>query len=117
MWCKGAQGMRFRKEGKKRFDKAQGLRIVCLVQVTLLNMKTLRQAVAANRKANSIYSRIWRKLDRQARTDRCAGDIVCGWDWPTLRTVMPVEYAALVEQIRIAKESAAMIHALFQIPA
>lgn len=41
------------------------------------------------------YNRILARLDREARADRCAGDIVCGWDWPTLRIVKPVEYARL----------------------
>jgi hypothetical protein len=29
------------------------------------------------------------RLDKQARTDRCKGDMVCGWDWPTLCIVLP----------------------------
>ena len=34
--------------------------------------------------------RIYVGLDREARADRCAGDIVCGWDWPTLCAVRPL---------------------------
>ncbi len=42
------------------------------------------------------FDRILAALDREARADRCAGDIVCGWDWPTLRIVKPEAYAELM---------------------
>lgn len=54
------------------------------------------------------WNRIWRKLDRQARKDRCVGDIVCGWDWRTLEVVMPKEYARLMEirkEMRLLKSA------------
>ena len=41
------------------------------------------------------YNRILIRLDREARADRCQGDICCGWDWPTLAAVRPIEYAEL----------------------
>lgn len=41
------------------------------------------------------YNRILAALDREARRDRCKGDIFTGWDWPTLAVVKPVEYMEL----------------------
>jgi hypothetical protein len=43
------------------------------------------------------YDAILRKLDREARADRCRGDICTGWDWPTLAVVKPEVYAELRE--------------------
>ncbi len=42
------------------------------------------------------FNRILAALDREARRNRCKGDIVCGWDWPTLRIVKPQVYAELM---------------------
>ena len=41
------------------------------------------------------YNRLLDALDREARAHACKGDIVVGWDWPTLRIVKPKEYAEL----------------------
>jgi hypothetical protein len=41
------------------------------------------------------YNRILRALDKEARSDRCKGDIFVGWDWPTLAIVKPEIYAEL----------------------
>jgi hypothetical protein len=57
------------------------------------------------RDAERVYEKLWKKLDQQARRDRCAGDIFVGWDWPTLRAVMPTEYAILRDCIRLCKEA------------
>ena len=48
-------------------------------------------------KIRAEYNRILAKLDREARADRCKGDIVTGWDWPTLAIVKPLEYNRLRE--------------------
>lgn len=55
------------------------------------------QAMHAKRRAKSAANRILAKLDREARADRCKGDIVSGWDWPTLAIVKPLEYNRLRE--------------------
>lgn len=41
------------------------------------------------------YNRIIDRLHREAKADRCKGDICTGWDWPTLRIVKPDVYAEL----------------------
>lgn len=40
--------------------------------------------------------RIWRDLDREARQNYCPGDIICGWDWPTLCSSKPDVAAEIV---------------------
>jgi hypothetical protein len=41
------------------------------------------------------YNKIFRALDKEARADRCKGDMFTGWDWPTLATVKPEIYREL----------------------
>lgn len=41
------------------------------------------------------YNRILAALDKEARADRCKGDLFVGWDWPTLATVKPEIYREL----------------------
>jgi len=48
-------------------------------------------------KIRAEYDGILAKLHREAKRDRCAGDIVTGWDWPTLAIVKPLEYKRLRE--------------------
>ena len=43
------------------------------------------------------YNRILSALHREAKRDRCRGDICTGWDWPTLAIVKPLEYNRLRE--------------------
>lgn len=40
--------------------------------------------------------RIWRDLDREASQNYCPGDIVRGWDWPTLCSTKPEVAAEIV---------------------
>ena len=49
----------------------------------------------ASDKLHAEYNAILARLDREARRDRCKGDICTGWDWPTLAIVKPVEHARL----------------------
>lgn len=46
-------------------------------------------------KLSRSFNRLLSRLDREARADACKGDIVTGWDWPTLAAVRPVEFAQL----------------------
>ena len=48
-------------------------------------------------KIRAEYDKIWAKLHREARADRCKGDIFTGWDWPTLAIVKPLQYNRLRE--------------------
>jgi hypothetical protein len=50
------------------------------------------------------YNRILRALDKEARADRCKGDLFVGWDWPTLATVKPEIYRELKQIERDFKE-------------
>lgn len=57
---------------------------------------SLYSALNAAGRFRRSYDFILRKLNAQARRDRCKGDITCAWDWPTLRMVHPDIYAQLV---------------------
>jgi hypothetical protein len=57
------------------------------------------------RSASREYNRILNQLDKEARADRCAGDICCGWDWPTLCAVKPEVAARLAELREVVKSS------------
>ncbi len=65
-----------------------------------LNLNCFERELASVEKT---YARVWKELDREAKADRCAGDIVCGWDWPTLRMVKPQTFRLLQELILRAK--------------
>jgi len=52
--------------------------------------------------------KIFNKLNREARRDRCKGDIVCGWDWPTLCMVKP-EVAQEIRELKKEKKEAEMV--------
>lgn len=75
-------------------------------------MKTYRSldsALAAVDRIEARYQRLWSKLDRQARADRCPGDICSGWDWPTLRLCRPDDYSALCALIAQTHSAAAQV--------
>ncbi len=50
------------------------------------------------------YNRILLALDKEARADRCKGDMFTGWDWPTLAVVKPEIYRELKQIERDFKE-------------
>lgn len=60
-------------------------------------MKNRNISEIAIAKAHREYNRILAQLDKQAKQDRCKGDICYGWDWPTLRIVKPAKYNRLKE--------------------
>lgn len=54
-----------------------------------------------NRELHLIQSHLW----KEARADRCAGDITTGWDWPTLCAVKPDMAYGIIHAKRRIREA------------
>ena len=68
----------------------------CLAQCEKIG-QTPRKIRTANpcAKIRAEFNKVLAQLDKEARADRCKGDICTGWDWPTLASVKPHTYAYL----------------------